>query len=177
MDYARFHHNYVPYVVIDGWSRHILNSVVTAYGKEVSTKSFSLTHYSLLCCSSRTMKIAESLFYQNQDTVVFDFQVISENIGHLQFEKKGVSFFTSELEIWFPSEVKWNAMPSMCTMCKLLSACTLSGFYDNLNVENTFQRSNGKQQARNTQQNVIRIAEAPACKESKKQIIVEKFKF
>ncbi|KRZ62362.1 hypothetical protein T02_11203 [Trichinella nativa] len=39
MDYARFHHNYVPYVVIDGWSRHILNSVVTAYGKEVSTKS------------------------------------------------------------------------------------------------------------------------------------------
>ncbi|KRX48480.1 hypothetical protein T05_16444 [Trichinella murrelli] len=39
MDYARFHHNYVPYVVIDGWSRHILNSVVIAYGKEVSTKS------------------------------------------------------------------------------------------------------------------------------------------
>ncbi|KRY17664.1 hypothetical protein T12_859 [Trichinella patagoniensis] len=76
------------------------------------------------------------------DTVVFDFQVICENIGHLQFEKKA-----------------------------------LSGFYDDLNVENRFQRSNGKQQARNTQQNVIRIAETPACKESKKQIIVEKFKF
>ncbi|KRX59572.1 hypothetical protein T09_9009 [Trichinella sp. T9] len=63
MDYARFHHNYVPYVVIDGWSRHILNSVVIAYGKEVSTKSKIFDAVVKASCIQQLMTDRILMFY------------------------------------------------------------------------------------------------------------------